>query len=55
MTKPITTTAAMMLFEEGALRLSDPVAKYIPEFAETKVLVKQGYAGPVLEPQALHR
>jgi CubicO group peptidase (beta-lactamase class C family) len=52
MTKPITTTAAMMLFEEGALRLSDPVAKYIPEFAETKVLVKQGYAGPVLEPQA---
>jgi CubicO group peptidase (beta-lactamase class C family) len=30
MTKPITTVAAMMLFEDGKLALTDPVAKYIP-------------------------
>lgn len=52
MTKPITTTAAMMLFEEGAFRLGDPVAKYIPEFGESKVFVRQGYAGLVLESQS---
>jgi CubicO group peptidase (beta-lactamase class C family) len=32
MTKPITTVAAMMLFEDGRLALNDPVAKYIPAF-----------------------
>jgi CubicO group peptidase (beta-lactamase class C family) len=37
MTKPITTVAAMMLFEEGKLALADPVAKYIPAFKEVKV------------------
>ena len=39
MTKPVTSVAAMMLVEDGKLRLSDPVSKYIPEFAETVVLV----------------
>ena len=33
MTKPITTVAAMMLYEEGAFHLGDPVAKYLPELA----------------------
>lgn len=37
MTKPITSVAAMMLYEEGKLLLSDPVAKFIPEFATTEV------------------
>ena len=37
MTKPITTVAAMMLFEEGKLALNDPVAKYIPAFKDVKV------------------
>ena len=37
MTKPITTVLAMMLVEEGKLALSDPVAKYIPEFKDVKV------------------
>jgi CubicO group peptidase (beta-lactamase class C family) len=37
MTKPITTVAAMMLFEDGKLALTDPVAKYIPAFKEVKV------------------
>ncbi|MEQ9315533.1 MAG: serine hydrolase domain-containing protein, partial [Henriciella sp.] len=40
MTKPITSVAAMMLFEEGVIRLDHPVSKYIPEFAETEVFVK---------------
>ena len=33
MTKPITSVAAMMLYEEGAFELKDPVAKFIPSFA----------------------
>ncbi|WP_026952070.1 serine hydrolase domain-containing protein [Algoriphagus mannitolivorans] len=38
MTKPIVTTAFMMLYEEGHFFLTDPVAKYLPEFKEMKVL-----------------
>ena len=37
MTKPITSVAAMMLFEEGLIRLDHEVSRYIPEFAETMV------------------
>jgi CubicO group peptidase (beta-lactamase class C family) len=37
MTKPIVSIAAMMLVEQGKLSLSDPVAKFIPAFADTKV------------------
>lgn len=37
MTKPIVSVGAMMLVEDGRLLLSDPVAKFIPEFAEQKV------------------
>jgi len=37
MSKPITGVAMMMLFEEGKWQLNDPVAKYIPEFANLKV------------------
>lgn len=36
MSKPITGTAVMMLVDEGKLSLSDPVSKYIPEFAGLK-------------------
>ena len=39
MTKPFTSVAAMMLVEEGRLRLSDPVSKYIPAFAKLEVSV----------------
>jgi CubicO group peptidase (beta-lactamase class C family) len=39
MSKPITSVALMMLFEEGRVRLQDPVSKYIPEFADLKVYV----------------
>ncbi len=37
MTKPITSTAVMMLVEEGRLQLDDPVGKYIPAFKKAKV------------------
>lgn len=37
MTKPVVSVAAMMLFDEGKLFLSDPVAKYLPEFKDTPV------------------
>jgi len=37
MTKPVTTVAAMMLYEEGRFQLGDPVAKYLPEFEEQKI------------------
>jgi len=37
MTKPVVSVAAMMLFEQGRLFLTDPVAKYLPEFKNTPV------------------
>src|SRR2546429_1787469 len=37
MTKPITSTAAMQLVEQGRFGLDDPVEKYLPEFANLKV------------------
>lgn len=39
LTKPITSVAAMMLVEDGKLRLDDPLSKYLPEFHKPKVLV----------------
>ncbi|HEY2212795.1 MAG TPA: serine hydrolase domain-containing protein, partial [Bradyrhizobium sp.] len=41
MTKAITSVAAMMLVDEGKLALEDPVAKYIPSFANVKVGVEE--------------
>ncbi len=41
MTKPITTTAAMMLQEEGRLQISDPVSRTLPELANLKVGVER--------------
>lgn len=38
MTKPVTVAAAMAMAEEGKLALSDPVAKWLPELAEMRVL-----------------
>lgn len=38
MTKPITSVAVMMLYEEGRLMLNQPVADFIPEFKNMKVL-----------------
>lgn len=51
MTKPITSVAAMMLYEEGAFELKDSVRRYLPSFRDTPVY-KGGSAGaPQLVPQ----
>jgi CubicO group peptidase (beta-lactamase class C family) len=41
MTKPITSVAAMMLIDQGRLKLDDPLSKYIPSFANAKVGVEK--------------
>lgn len=50
MTKPITSLAVMMLYEEGRFLLDDPVSKYIPEFKNPKVLVKPASGQPYTIP-----
>jgi CubicO group peptidase (beta-lactamase class C family) len=47
MTKPVTSIAALMLLEEGKLRLEDPITKWLPEFAGMRVL--KDATGPVDE------
>jgi len=49
MSKPITSVAVMMLYEEGAFLLDDPVSKYLPQFKKAKMLVKpaSGQAYPI--------
>jgi CubicO group peptidase (beta-lactamase class C family) len=42
MTKPVVSVAAMMLMEQGRLLLTDPVAKYLHEFAGQKVAMERG-------------
>jgi len=46
MTKPVTSVAAMMLYEEGAFELTDPVSAFIPSFAGARVYA----GGPDLRP-----
>jgi CubicO group peptidase (beta-lactamase class C family) len=38
MTKPITSVAALMLFEEGHFALNDPITRWAPEFSHMRVL-----------------
>ena len=38
MTKPVTSLAAMMLVDQGQLRLDDPVTRYLPEFEQVRVM-----------------
>jgi CubicO group peptidase (beta-lactamase class C family) len=45
MSKPITSVAAMMLFEEGRFRLDDPVSRFIPALGETKVFAGETATG----------
>ncbi len=42
MTKPITTIALLMLWEEGKVKLDDPITKYIPSFSKLKVALEDG-------------
>ena len=50
MSKPITSTAVMMLYEEGRFLLEDPVSKYLPEFKSPRVLVKPAVGQPYTIP-----
>ena len=50
MSKPVTSVAAMMLAEEGLLELDDPIATWLPEFAEPRVFVRGSALKPVTEP-----
>lgn len=47
MTKPITGTALMQLYEKGAFDLDDPLSKYAPEFADMKVFAGVDAAGNI--------
>ena len=51
MTKPVTSVALMMLYERGKFQLYDPVSKYIPAFAKTRVLSCYGFLGKELVEQ----
>jgi len=50
MSKPITSVAAMMLYEEGAFELKDPVSRFIPAFADQQVYVSGPPTAPVTRP-----
>jgi CubicO group peptidase (beta-lactamase class C family) len=50
MTKPITSVALMMLYEEGLFQLDDPVSEFIPSFEKTKVYVSGDPDDMVCEP-----
>ena len=51
MTKAVTTVAAMMLYEQGAFQLDDPVAAYLPEFSDTPVWLGGSAKLSDVEPQ----
>ncbi|MDA1370783.1 MAG: serine hydrolase [Proteobacteria bacterium] len=54
MTKPITGTALMMLYDEGKFQLDDPVEKHLPELAGMEVFVSQNDDGSWVTEQANH-
>jgi CubicO group peptidase (beta-lactamase class C family) len=52
MTKPVTSVAAMICYEEGLIALDDPLSKFIPEFAETRVFTGGSSFRPVTAPMS---
>ena len=54
MTKPVTSVAAMMLWEEGRFELTDEISRWLPEFADLRVYSKgstlKPYTVPAIEP-----
>ena len=50
MTKPITSVAAMMLYEEGAFELKDPVHRYLPAFGDQRVYRSGSSQAPITVP-----
>ena len=53
MTKPIVSTALMLLHEAAAFQLHDPVAKYLPAFGATQVLGADGSLAPQARPMEI--
>jgi CubicO group peptidase (beta-lactamase class C family) len=49
MTKPITSVVAMTLFEEGLVDLTDPISRWLPEFASPRVYTKGSALAPATE------
>jgi CubicO group peptidase (beta-lactamase class C family) len=47
MTKPIVSVAAMMLVEQGAMKINDPIARWLPELKDLKVETPAGDVAPV--------
>ena len=48
MTKPITSVALLMLYEEGRFQLTDPLSRFFPAFADVKVLTGMSPTGGML-------
>ncbi|MGX7707523.1 serine hydrolase domain-containing protein [Methylobacterium sp. Gmos1] len=50
MTKPLTSTAILMLYEEGRFQLDDPITRFLPEFRNMRVLAGGSRAKPETVP-----
>lgn len=50
MTKPITSVAALMLWEEGRFELKDPISRFLPEFSDPRVWRSGSVTNPRLDP-----
>jgi len=48
MTKPVTSVALLILYEEGKFQLDDPLGKYLPEMADLKLYVGEGDDGNMI-------
>ncbi|HEX6994254.1 MAG TPA: serine hydrolase domain-containing protein [Gammaproteobacteria bacterium] len=48
MTKPVTSVALLILYEEGKFQLDDPIADYLPELADLKLYVGEGEDGNMI-------
>jgi len=55
MTKPVTSVAAMQLYEQGKFQLSDPVTKFVPELQGLHVLNEDGTFSPVEREMTMHQ
>lgn len=55
MTKPITSVAAMQLYEQGKFQLSDPVTKFVPELKNLSVLNEDGTTRPAERTMTMHQ
>ncbi|MFN3860701.1 MAG: serine hydrolase domain-containing protein [Roseateles sp.] len=54
MTKALTSVAVMMLYEEGRFQLKDPVARFLPAFANLQVALPQGGTEKARRPLTIH-